>query len=275
MNIKAFIITSLSALVLLSCADKPYVIVQIADAQLGFTAAEKSQREGTPYINDLSYESDCLRKAVVKINEMKPDAVVFTGDQVNDAGNQQQWDTFAAIIAGLDEEVRVFHLPGNHDVTISGSDVDSSPFTSRYGDDCFLHIDRGVRIVGINTNLIQADSPSEGRQMAWLKNVLRKESADEVTLIFGHHPFFLESIDEPDSYFPVRKDKRKLYFDVFAELDVDAVYAGHRHCDFEGEYAGIPMKTTTSVAFQIGGSVPSVRVITVYKDGVRDSLLSL
>ena len=41
-------------IVLISCADKSYVIVQIADAQLGFTTADKSQKEGTEYVNDLT-----------------------------------------------------------------------------------------------------------------------------------------------------------------------------------------------------------------------------
>ena len=53
-----------------ACAADPFVIVQIADAQLGFTAAEVSQREGTEYVNDLTYETECLKKAVEMINDM-------------------------------------------------------------------------------------------------------------------------------------------------------------------------------------------------------------
>ena len=61
---KRLLTVILTSLILLSCADRPYVIIQIADAQLGFTAAEISQREGTGYVNDLSYETECLTKAV-------------------------------------------------------------------------------------------------------------------------------------------------------------------------------------------------------------------
>ena len=46
---KRLLATIFTVAVLLSCADKPYVIVQIADAQLGFTAADKSQKEGTEW----------------------------------------------------------------------------------------------------------------------------------------------------------------------------------------------------------------------------------
>ena len=120
-----------SVLVLWNCADRPYVIIQIADSQLGFTAADKNQREGGEYVNDLTYEVDCLRKAVQMVNEIKPDAVVFTGDQVNRYDDAQQWDSFAEVIASIYPAVTVLHIPGNHDVLISEGMVDNTPFTER------------------------------------------------------------------------------------------------------------------------------------------------
>lgn len=272
---KKIILPALVLLLLMSCAEKPYVIVQIADAQLGFTAADRSQKEGTEYVNDLTYESECLSRAVTMVNGLHPDAVVFTGDQVNSSANEEQWDKFAEIISGIDRSVKVFHLPGNHDVHINGDKVDPSPFASRYGDDRFIHSDREVNLVGLNTNLIKAGDERAEDQVIWLKDILGATKPEETTIIFGHHPFFLTDIDEPDSYFPLMKDKRRFYFDMFSEFGVDAVYAGHRHDSFEGEYNGIPMKTTTSVGFQIGTSQPSIRVITVTDGTVSDTLLTL
>lgn len=109
----------ISFFALMSCAEKPYVIVQIADAQLGFTAADKSQKEGTEYVNDLTYEIECLTKAVSMVNQIQPDAVVFTGDQVNRHYDAEQWDAFAKVISDIDPSIKVFHIPGNHDVVIS------------------------------------------------------------------------------------------------------------------------------------------------------------
>lgn len=272
---KKIILSVLALLMLVACAERPYVIVQIADAQMGFTAADRSQKEGTEYVNDMTFESECLSRAVAIVNEIQPDAVVFTGDQVNSSGNDEQWEEFAEIISGIDPSVKVFHLPGNHDVQINGNKVDTSPFASRYGDDRFIHSDRGVSMVGINTNLIKAGDARAEEQLVWLKDVLSATKPEETTIIFGHHPFFLTDIDEPDSYFPLMKDKRRYYFDMFSEFGVDAVYAGHRHDSFEGEYNGIPMKTTTSVGFQIGESQPSIRVITVADGSVSDTLMTL
>ena len=253
-----------------ACAADPFVIVQIADAQLGFTAAEVSQREGTEYVNDLTYETECLKKAVEMINDIRPDAVVFTGDQVNHAADKEQWTVFADIVSGISNTVKVFHLPGNHDVFINEGNVDSTPFTSRYGEDRFVFAERGVRLVGINSNLIKYNDPREAEQKEWLSEVLLKEY--EVSIVFAHHPFFMSSIDEEDGYFQIQKDKRQAYFDLFGDKGVDAVYAGHRHNNAEGAYGTMPVRTTTSVAFQIGDARPSIRVITVSDGAIQDEL---
>ena len=265
----------LTFIVLVSCAEKPYVIVQIADAQLGFTAADKSQKEGTEYVNDLTYEIDCLTKAVSIVNEIKPDAVVFTGDQVNRCNDSEQWDAFARVISEIDPAIKVFHIPGNHDVIISDGDVDTTPFTDRYGEDRFIHVDRGVRLAGINSNLIKYNDPREAEQIGWMKDVLTKDTPEEVSIIFSHHPFFLKNIDEEDGYFQIQKDKRQEYFNICTELDVNALYAGHLHNDSEGSYESIPVSTTTSVAFQIGPAQPSIRVITVSDGEVSDVLITV
>ena len=262
-------------LLMMACSTKSYVIVQVADAQLGFTSAIKGQEPGAVYVNDLTYEADYLRKAVEKINEVKPDAVVFTGDQVNLFDNAEQWDLFAEIISGIDASVKLLHVPGNHDVIISEGSVDSEPFTSRYGEDRFVYKEKGVALVGVNTNVIKYNDPSESDQYEWLSEVLKKERHSDVTLIFGHHPFFLADINEEDGYFQLQNAKRGRYFTLFKEMDVDAVYAGHLHNSSEGAYEGIPMKTTTSAAYQIGKLKPSIRVITVQEGEISDDMLLL
>ncbi len=258
-----------------SCAKAEFTIVQIADAQLGFTAAEISQRTGEAYVNDLTYEADCLRKAVEHINVIKPDVVVFSGDQVNIPGDTVQWNAFAGIIAGIDKSVQVCHLPGNHDVLYVSGCVDSSPFTSRYGNDRFILSEKGINLIGLNTNLIRSGDLREQEQMEWLEAVLDKVKASEITLVFGHHPFFMTDIEEEDSYFPLPKGKRRIYFDLFTKAGVDAVYAGHRHNNSEGTYNGIPMKTTTPVGFQIGEASPSVRVISIRNGELSDELIEI
>lgn len=263
------------ALAIVGCARKPYVIVQIADAQLGFTAADESHRNGTKYVNDLTFEVECLKKAVALVNEIKPDAVVFSGDQVHRTWIVEQWETFGNLISELDPSIKVFHVPGNHDVAFEGDRVDSTPFTDRYGPDRFCHNERGVKLVGINTNLIRFSDSLETAQADWMREVLRKDSPEEVTIVFGHHPFFIGDIDEDEDLYPGAKEKRHFYFDLFSQMGVDAMYGGHHHSTHAAEYNGVQMKTTTAVGVQLGPDRSAVRVITVRDGRISDEIVEL
>ena len=270
MNMKKFILSLLVIAATVACS-KPYVIVQVADPQLGFDADVKSQEPGAVYVDDLTYEVDYLNKAVTQINLIKPDAVVFTGDNVHRTTNEHQWYTLLSVIGRINSEIKTFFVPGNHDVLTTSRGVDISPFAVYIGEERFVYRDRGVNLVGQNTNLIKIDDPREEEQFEWLKKALKKEKSSDVTLVFGHHPFFKENIDEEDSS-QIQKAKRRRYFDLFKSKGVDGVYAGHLHTLREGEYEGIPMRTMTAVAYQLGEAQPSIRIITVSRKGIGDEI---
>jgi hypothetical protein len=82
-------------------------------------------------------------------------------------------------------------------------------------------------------------------------------------------------IAEEDGYFQIQKSKRQEYIGMFTEADVDALYTGHLHNNSQGAYDALPVTTTTSVAFQIGPSQPSIRVITVQDGKLTDELKPL
>jgi 3',5'-cyclic AMP phosphodiesterase CpdA len=189
--------------------------------------------------------------------------IVFTGDQIHRPADQEQWDAFGDLLTLLPDNAVVKHLPGNHDLLISEGKVDCTPFTSRYGDDRFVYKKGRFCIIGINSSLIKHDDPREEEQYKWLKKTLEKTDPNCVKVIFCHHPFFVSDIEEEDGHVAIAKDKRKKYFDLFADSGVSAVYAGHLHHNAEGEYRGVAMKTTTSVGYQLGEDKASVRRIVL------------
>ena len=262
-------------LMAMACAQKPIVIVQIADAQLGFDAAVKGSVPGAEYVNDLTFEIECLKATVAKVNELKPDMVVFTGDQVHLPYDKDQWDAFVQGIADIDPSIEQYHLPGNHDHIFKDGMADPQDFISRFGSDRFAVRKNNVNVVGINTSLIYFDSALEQDQMVWLEETLEATEASDVTLIFGHHPFFCENIDEEDSHVQIPKSKRRQYFDYFKSKGVDAVFAGHLHDNRAGEYEGIPMLTTTSSGYQLGNAPASIRVITITGAQVSEELVPI
>ena len=265
----------LVALIAAACTPKTLTIVQVADAQLGFDAAIKGQQPGAVYVNDLSYEAEYLRKAVAMINELSPDVVIYTGDQVNIVDNEEQWQLFTDIISGIDTDILQLHIPGNHDVAHLDGKVDSAPFVQRFGSDRFVSDHGDVRLVGINSNLIKYDDPAESEHREWLETVLSETPAENVKIIFSHHPFFITDVDEEDSYFPIQRAKRRDYFDMFAASGVDVVLAGHLHDNRAGEYEGILMLTTTSSGYQLGDGPASIRVITIKDGQVSEELVPI
>ena len=260
---KRFFISIIMMAVLASCA-KPYVIVQIADAQLGFTETDAYKAAGKEYEGDVSYEIKYLTKAVEMVNEIRPDAVVFTGDQVHNPGNSYEWSAFKTAVSAISKDIKVFHLPGNHDIHLGENEVNMEPFEERFGKGNFVYDISDVKIVGINTNYIKYNDPRENEQFEWLVSSLNKKKG-QTTVVFGHHPFFLNDIEEGDGYFQIQKDKRHVYFDMFSKKDVDAVFAGHLHDSAGGEFNEIPLYTSTSISVQLGDSKPSIRLITIDK----------
>lgn len=244
-----------------SCSPRTFSIVQIADAQLGFDAAVKGQEPGAIYVNDLTYEKECFERAAENIGGLHPDMIVFTGDQIHRPLDQEQWDAFGELLTLLPDNAVVKHLPGNHDLLISEGKVDCTPFTSRYGEDRFVYQKGRFYIIGINSSLIKHNDPREEEQYEWLKATLEEAGENSIKVIFCHHPFFVSDIEEEDGHVAIAKDKRKKYFDLFADSGVSAVYAGHLHHSAEGEYRGVAMKTTTSVGYQLGEDEASYRLI--------------
>ena len=237
-------------------ADRPIVIMQISDPQMGFIT------EGA----DMDYEIANLSAAVAAVNHLMPDAVVFTGDLVHDPENGEQWDKFLEISSRIDPAVKVFHIPGNHDASIGGGSVDMSPYEKHIGADRFAETVGCVAVVGLNTVLLKdemLDSSKESEQFIWLGEALQNNRGFGAGLVFTHHPFFLGNIDDSDGYSVIAPDKRLKYFDLFRNAGVKAVFAGHLHSNAEASYDGIQMVTTSAVGRQLGSNVPGVRIIMV------------
>ena len=54
--------------------------------------------------------------AIATANRLKPAFVVITGDLINESGNAAQTAEYKRIAAKLDPEIKLYSVPGNHDV---------------------------------------------------------------------------------------------------------------------------------------------------------------
>lgn len=240
-------------------SDGQTVIVQLSDPQFGYWSDDR----------DTAREAEACGEALRRIERLKPDLVVVTGDLVNCCDSEEQWRAFDEQLRRLDPRIGVVCLPGNHDQRISGRRVDSSPFEARYGSDRFALTLAGNLLVGINSSLIKhADPKRERAQKAWLREQLRGSEA-QVKLLFTHHPFFLDRIDEAEGYPTIGRSRRRSYFRLFRRYGLKTVFAGHLHGEARGSHGGVDMITTSAVGKPLCGTPSGVRVIVIRGTEVR------
>ena len=82
-------------------------------------------------------------------NRLKPAFVVVTGDLINDASDTAQAAEYQRIAARLDSKIRLFSLPGNHDVGNEPTKESLARYRERFGPDYYTF--RVGDIAGVQT----------------------------------------------------------------------------------------------------------------------------
>ena len=251
-----YTLLSILCLAPVSCCREPVLVIQVSDPQMGFQSNNA----------DMTYEIEKLSQTVSAINTLEADAVVFTGDLVHNPSDEKQWEKFISLSKQISPKIKTFYLPGNHDITSCEGKLDMSSFTSRLGNDRFNETIKGISLIGINSNFIKSDKEAEEeqKQFLWLEKALG--SSKQTTLVFAHHPFFLNSKDETDEYFNITTIKREKYFNLFEQYGADAVFCGHKHDNSISCWNNIPMVTTSALGRQLGSADSGIRAI-VCKNG--------
>lgn len=232
----------LAAMMAVACSSfEPFTFVQMSDTQIGF------------FDNSPRYaHSDSLMKAAVEgANALDPAYVFITGDMLNQPGNAVQDSVYRVRKAEI--KAPVYEVSGNHDA------ID-------YGRFCFR--DRGCAFIGLNSNCIKdGDQAAESAQKEWLIKELADAAGSQYIFIFLHCPIIRESLEEPEDYFNFSIEKRKEYLTLFKEAGVSAVFAGHCHQEWVGDYEGIGLYTAGSVCNALGHGTPGYNVVKVTRDG--------
>ena len=94
-------------------AQRPFFFIQMSDPQFGMYADNRG----------FEHETANFEFAIATANRLKPAFVVVTGDLVNRPGDEVQIAEYKRIAARIDPAVRLYSVPGNHDV---GTDLRST-----------------------------------------------------------------------------------------------------------------------------------------------------
>ena len=243
----------------------PFFFLQLSDPQFGFIDNNKS----------ISAETEAMNKAVTAINQLNPPFVVITGDFVNNSKSKEQIAAYKSMIAQIDSSVKVYMIPGNHDIgKVSRASIDNykknygeTHFSFRYGDCAFI---------GIDSNIIkEEDKEREEVQFKWLEQELQKTKDARFKFVFTHCSVFLKRMDEPVNYSNFSLPMREKYVRLFQKYGVNAIFAGHLHNNAYGKVGNMEMITIGPVGKVLGTGYQGMNLVKVYPDRFISEFIAL
>jgi serine/threonine-protein phosphatase CPPED1 len=251
-------------------AAEPLVFIQMSDPQFGMQTDNR----------DFAQETANFEFAIATANRLKPAFVVITGDLINKAADAAQSAEYLRIAAKLDPAIKLYNVPGNHDVGNAPTADSIAAYRKRFGPDyySFRHGDfAGIVLDSSLISMPEKDPDEFGKQDAWLRKELAalKAGGARRVVIFQHHPYFLKTPDEPDQYFNIPSVRRKPYLDLFREYGVAAVFAGHLHQNAHGVDGPLEMVTTGPVGKPLGDARSGMRIVVVKDDGIHHDYADL
>lgn len=243
----------------------PFFFLQLSDPQFVFMDNNKS----------ISAETEAMNKAVTAINQLKPPFVVITGDFVNNSKSKEQIAAYKSMIAQIDSSVKVYMIPGNHDIgKVSRASIDNykknygeTHFSFRYGDCAFI---------GIDSNIIkEEDKEREEVQFKWLEQELQKTKDARFKFVFTHCSVFLKRMDEPVNYSNFSLPMREKYVRLFQKYGVNAIFAGHLHNNAYGKVGNMEMITIGPIGKVLGTGYQGMNLVKVYPDRFISEFIAL
>ena len=237
--------------------------IQMSDPQFGMYTANRG----------FEHETANFEFVIATANRLKPAFVVITGDLINEAGNAQQAAEYHRIAAKLDSKIRLFNVPGNHDVGNEPTKESLAWYRERFGPDYYTFRAGDIAGFVLNSNLEKGalNAPEEAAKMeAWFKAELVKARQEGVRqlIVFQHISFFLKDAGEEDQYFNIPRDTRLRYLKLLHQYGVKQVFAGHYHRNEEGRDGELEMVTTGPVGMPLAGAKSGIRIVTVMPSGV-------
>lgn len=242
-----------------------FFFLQLSDPQFGFMDNNKS----------ISAETEAMNKAVTAINQLKPPFVVVTGDFVNNSKSKEQIAAYKSMIAQIDSSVKVYMIPGNHDIgKVSRASIDN--YKKNYGEPHFSFRYGDCAFIGIDSNIIkEEDKEREEVQFKWLEQELQKTKDARFKFVFTHCSVFLKRMDEPVNYSNFSLPMREKYVRLFQKYGVNAIFAGHLHNNAYGKVGNMEMITIGPVGKVLGTGYQGMNLVKVYPDRFISEFIAL
>jgi serine/threonine-protein phosphatase CPPED1 len=263
MKLKALGVALVCLLAAHLSATEPFFFIQLADPQLGMFTANK----------DFAQETANLEFAVAAINRWRPAFVVVSGDMLNKPGDAAQIREYQRIMGHVARNIPVYVMAGNHDIGNVPTPASIAVFTNHFGPDHYTFRHQSFEGIVLNSVIIHTPQQTTNElaaQETWLQAELKRARADGLRhiVVFAHHPWFLESADEPDQYFNIPSERRARYLGWFREAGVRHLFSGHYHLNALAEDGGFESITSGPVGKPLGDGRSGLRVVIVRDEGI-------
>src|SRR6476620_734433 len=108
-------------------AGESFSFIQMSDPQFGMYTENKS----------FEHETANFEFAVATANRLHPKFVVITGDLINQPANAAQAAEYHRIASKLDPAIKLYSIPGNHDVSNEPTPSTLAAYRERFGRDYY------------------------------------------------------------------------------------------------------------------------------------------
>jgi predicted MPP superfamily phosphohydrolase len=238
--------------------------IQMSDPQFGMFTENKS----------FEHETANFEFAIASANRLKPAFVIITGDLINASTDSAQAAEYKRISGKLDPNIKLFSVPGNHDVTNEPTKETLQRYRERNGPDYYSFRTGDIAGIVLNSNLEKGTKnvPDEAAKMeAWFKTELEKAKASGAKhiVVFQHIPFFKKEAGEAEVYDNVPVDVRERYLKLMKDYGVKWIFAGHLHYNLEAQDAGIQIVATGPVGKPLGKGKSGFRIVSVTPDAIK------
>lgn len=225
-----------------------------------------------------------IKAAVEKANRMapRPKFFVVCGDLVHEfpgtPNREAQVADLMTAFQGLDKDIPLVCVCGNHDVGDVPTVESVLKFRSDYGPDYFTFFVDGVIFITINSQYYENRTQVQelaAEQDRWLDEVLTKVKDFKHAILFQHIPWFLREPDEEKEYFNIENELRLRMLDKFYNAGVRTIFCGHYHRNAGGMFKDLELVVTSAIGAQLGTDKSGLRVVQVKEDKIEHKYYSI
>jgi 3',5'-cyclic AMP phosphodiesterase CpdA len=242
-------------------------IAHLGDPQFGFITGRPSMKHRAKERFEENYRGDLerLERALARVNELKPDLVVFGGDMTqNPADLVKEWPSLLKRL-----QVPFVVTPGNHDMGNRLTFENLERFRKVFGRDRAAVDVKGWRVIAGNSQFWHKTEAKDeqAEYEAWVKAELEEAKSRNGRVILATHiPPFAFASDEKNSYDNYPLAGRAARLEAYAASGARFFLTAHLHRLSVRGYKDLTMLGVEALCANFDARPPGFRLLEVADD---------